>query len=177
MEKWGAKGTNVSGTWAPLNFLEFGATILPIAREKKIEWYYTNEMPADSWMKQEFDDSVWKKGMAGFGPKDYYSSTTEWNKIPDIWIRNNFELTNVSDNGLALIVNYNDDAEIYINGILIGSYSGACSNYTTLKLGKRVNEILKPGKNVIAIHCKWTGGNRYIDAGLKEYKIKKMIFI
>jgi len=172
-KKWSSKGTNVSGNWAPLNFLEFGSTLLPIARDKKIEWSYTNEKPADNWMKPEFNDADWKKGIAGFGPKGYHSSNTDWSAVPDIWVRNTFELSQVSNEGLALIANYNDDAEIYINGTLIGSYSGACSNYTTLKLGKRVNELLKQGNNVIAIHCKWTGGNRYIDAGLKEYKIKK----
>jgi len=170
-KKWSSKGTNVSGGWAPLSFLEFGNTLLPTAQEKKIEWNYTTEKPADNWSSADFNDASWNKGTAGFGPMGYHISTTEW-LTPDIWIRNSFDVSNVSNDGLAVIVNYNDDAEIYINGKLIGAYKGACSNYITLKTGKRVNEFLHPGKNVIAIHCKWTGGNRYIDAGIKEYKIK-----
>jgi len=170
-KKWASKGTNVSGTWAPLNLIEFGNVILPTAKEKKIEWKYTIEQPSDDWYKNEFTDASWKSGTAGFGPAGYHQTTTEW-LTPDIWVRNTFELNAVSNEGLALIVNWNDDAEIYINGKLIGAYSGACSNYKVIKLGKRVNEILNKGKNTIAIHCKWTGGNRYIDAGLKEYKIK-----
>ena len=171
-KKWASKGTNVKGTWAPINFLELGNTIVPTAREKKIEWSYTTDLPAEDWMKTEFNDTAWKKGIAGFGPKGYNQSTTEW-ITPDIWVRQVFEMNELSNEGLALFVNWNDDADIYINGKLIGSYSGACSNYTLIKLGKKVNEVLSKGKNIIAIHCKWTGGNRYIDAGLKEYKMKK----
>lgn len=171
-KKWASKGTNVTGTWAPLNLLEFGKTILPVAKEKKIEWSYITEQPAGDWMKTEFNDSNWKKGLAGFGPMGYHQTTTEW-LTPDIWMRNTFECAGISNEGLALNINYNDDAEVYINGKLVGSYSGACSGYKIVKLGMRVDEILVKGKNVISIHCKWTGGNRYSDAGLKEYKIKK----
>ncbi len=170
--KWFGRGTNVKGNWAPLNFPVFGKILLPTAKEKKIEWKYCNEQPSDNWMKNQFDDANWKKGEAGFGPKGYFQSATEWNAYPDIWLRNSFEVDTPSEEGLALIINYNDDAEIYINGNLVGSYSGACSNLKVIKLNKKVNELLVPGKNTIAIHCKWTGGNRYIDAGLKEYKIK-----
>lgn len=171
-KKWVSKGTNVTGEWAPINFLELGKTIVPTAKEKKIEWNYTTVQPSDGWMNVEFNDAAWKKGIAGFGPKGYHQTTTEW-LTPDIWVRQVFELNELSDDGLALVANWNDDADIYINGKLIGNYSGACSGYTLLKLGKKVNEILVKGKNAIAIHCRWTDGNRYIDAGLKEYKIKK----
>ena len=169
-KKWSAKGTDVTGEWAPLKFLKFGKTILPTAREEKIDWTYTTVKPADGWMNTEFNDSDWDKGPAGFGPKGYFNTNTEW-LTTDIYIRNTFNCINPSDKGLALIVNWNDDAEIYLNGKLLGSYSGACSNYTTLKLGGTAKQFLRKGNNVIAIHCKWTDGNRYIDAGLKEYDL------
>jgi hypothetical protein len=141
--------------------------ILKTSREQGHEWAYTTEKPDDNWFAADFDDTAWKKGEAGFGYDVRGASIrTEW-KSDDIWIRRSFDLEQVPPTGdVAIRINHDDDAEVYINGKLVQKMPGCPGGYKDYVLIDQIRSVIKPGKNSIAIHCRNTGGVQFIDAGL-----------
>ena len=167
--KWVGKGTNIKGTWAPLKINVLNSKpLLQTSLQKGIVWKYTADKPADDWFKTTFTDNNWKSGEAGFGSKDISIARTEW-KTSDIWIRQVFDIKEVSSKKLGISVRHDEDAEIYINGVLCGSISGFSGRYEPILLDKKVKDVLHIGKNTIAVHCHQTVGGQFIDAGLFEY--------
>ena len=67
-------------------------------------------------------------------------------------------------------MHHDEDAEVYINGVLAAKASGYTTSYTEFPLTAAARKALKAGRNAIAIHCRQTGGGQYIDAGLVEVK-------
>ena len=168
-DKWIGKGTNISGSWAPLsiNVLK-SKTILPTSAQTGIEWKYTTDKPTGNWFQPGFSDNNWKSGQAGFGSREIRISRTPW-KTSDIWIRRTFELKEVSNQKLAISIQHDEDAEVYLNGKLCATVTGFTGKYEPVLLEKKVNEVLQKGLNSIAIHCHQTEGGQFIDAGLLEY--------
>jgi hypothetical protein len=68
---------------------------------------------------------------------------------------------------------HDEDAEIYLNGVEAARVSGFTTDYETIPISAKARATLKPGKNLIAIHCHQTGGGQYIDAGLVEIRETK----
>ncbi len=167
--KWVGKGSNVTGSWAPLVMKDLVSTpILPTSQQKGIVWKYTNDKPSADWFKTTFEDNKWNSGQGGFGSADISIARTEW-KTPDIWIRQEFEIKELSTKELGISIRYDEDAEVYINGILYGSVVGFTGRYEPILLEKTIKEVLHSGENTIAIHCHQTIGGQFIDAGLFEY--------
>src|SRR5688572_10993754 len=81
-------------------------------------WRYTTDKPSGDWLKPEFDSSSWNEGRAGFGTTGTPGSIigTEW-KTADIWLRREFNVTG-KPSELKLLMCHDEDAEVYINGIL-----------------------------------------------------------
>lgn len=144
-------------------------TVAKAADSAKIKWQYTTEKPADNWQIVDFDDSAWKTGTGGFGTKDTPGAIvgTEWN-TSDIWIRRVFDIDDKKLGKLYLNVHHDEDAKVYINGVLAADLTGWTSSYTLIKVSKAAQNAIKLGKNTIAIHCRQTTGGQYIDAGLVE---------
>jgi hypothetical protein len=56
--------------------------------------------------------------MGGFGSRDNLSTVrTEWT-TGHIWLRREFTMPEGTWDDLLLLVNHDDDAEVYINGVL-----------------------------------------------------------
>jgi hypothetical protein len=149
--------------------------VVPTAREKKdITWRYTLEMPADGWFGNDFDDKDWKEGAGGFGTKMTPGSVvgTEW-KTNDIWLRREFTLPDEKFTTLHLLIHHDEDAEVYINGVLAVKVSGYTTDYVEEPISAEAMKALKPGKNRVAVHCKQTGGGQYIDVGIGSDKVSK----
>lgn len=142
-----------------------------------VSWRYTTEEPAAGWEQPGFDDSAWKRGNAGFGDISQPDARvrTKWS-TPEIWIRRTFQFSGVTpDNlqALSLRMFYDEDSEVYINGVLATTVKGYNTTYQLLNISEAARAALKlDGDNVIAIHTLQTGGGQYIDAGfsLRSYQ-------
>jgi hypothetical protein len=143
-------------------------TLVPDARTQPATWKYTTDKPADGWQTAAFDDAAWKTGQAGFGAANPPGSVvkTEWN-TPEIWVRRAFDLpAGVTLTDPQLAMHHDEDAEVYLNGVLAVTVTGYTTAYDEFPITREAAASLKPGKNTIAIHVKQTGGGQYIDAGL-----------
>ncbi|HOM71637.1 MAG TPA: hypothetical protein PLP86_05270, partial [Armatimonadota bacterium] len=131
------------------------------------EWNYTIEKPTDDWFKPEFNDSSWQKGYGGFGEKDGWESyiRTPWS-TSDIWLRQEFTVNNLKIDKSILVVHYDNGTEVYLNGVQIWKGEGWNDRYSGFEVTEAVKKAIKPGKNVIAIHCNEEEGGQYIDAAL-----------
>ena len=147
--------------------------IIPVvatSKGKGVEWRYTFQQPGKGWLKIAFDDSAWKKGPGGFGTKTTPGSVvrTVWDG-KDIWLRREFTLPQGTYHDLQLLVHHDEDAEIYLNGVLACKLAEYRSDYGPAKIGKEARAALKiGGKNVLAVHCNQERGGQYIDVGLVD---------
>jgi hypothetical protein len=140
--------------------------ILP--RKENI-WRYTTDKPNDKWMEASFDDSKWKSGKAGFGTKITPGGVvrTEW-KTDDIWIRRAVELSAFRLNEPKLLMHHDDDAEVFVNGVLAVKVSGYTTGYRPFAISAEARRALHPGKNLMAVHCHQYTGGQYIDVWLRD---------
>jgi hypothetical protein len=145
--------------------------LVPSSREKAQTWQYTLTKPADGWYKPDFKAEDWKTGPGGFGTKGTPGAVvrTVW-KTDNIWIRREFDLPEGDLGEVYLLMHHDEDAQVYINGVLAVRTRGYITGYEEFALTEAGQKALKPGKNVIAIHCRQTGGGQYIDAGLVRLK-------
>ncbi len=148
--------------------------VVPTSQEKGLPWRYALEKPAGDWFKADFDDSKWKSGVGGFGTKGTPGAAvrTEW-KTNNIWARRTFALPKGAHNDLVLLMHHDDDAEVYLNGVLAVKTAAWTSSYQEFAIRPEALAALKPGKNVLAIHCLQRTGGQYIDAGLIRLRVPK----
>ena len=144
-------------------------TIVPTSQNRKIEWRYTTSKPDYGWQNAAFNDSNWNKGRGGFGTKGTPGSVvrTEW-KSSDIWIRRTFELKDKKLSQPHLSIHHDEDAEVYINGVLAAKLSGYTTSYMQVPIEEAASNALKVGSNCLAVHCRQTAGGQYIDVGLVD---------
>jgi hypothetical protein len=148
--------------------------VVPTSQDKGQTWRYTIDKPADGWFKPDFKDADWKEGPGGFGTKGTPGAVvrTEW-KTDDIWIRREITLPDDPLTDPQLVVHHDEDVEVYLNGVLAFKASGFITDYEDATITKEAVAALKPGKNVIAVHCKQTTGGQYVDVGMIEIKKPK----
>jgi predicted amidohydrolase YtcJ len=145
--------------------------VVPTSQEKAQMWRYLTEKPADDWFKAGFDDHSWPEAPGGFGTKGTPGSVvrTEW-KNDDIWIRREFTLPEEKFGTLELLLHHDEDAEVYINGVLAAKVPGYVTGYDEVPISEEALKVLKPGKNLFAVHCHQTAGGQYIDVGIVAVK-------
>ncbi len=131
-------------------------------------WWHTFERPADNWMRPDFDHSRWRVGPGGFGDKGVpgAKARTPWN-TPAIWLRLPFDLKE-RPKAPALLWHHDDDAEVYINGVLAAQSDGFLVRYEVVPIAPQAAAALKVGANTLALRCTYAGGGRYIDATLVD---------
>ena len=141
--------------------------VMATAEREPQVWQFTTKPPSDTWMTSDFNSADWSQGKAGFGagnPAPPNSKIrTNWS-TPEIWLRRTFELKELSAGNLYLRMHHDEDCVVYLNGKEVAQFTGYVTNYFNLAVTAK--GLLKHGPNVIAIHCKQTGGGQYLDAGL-----------
>ncbi|MBS0198069.1 MAG: beta-galactosidase [Planctomycetes bacterium] len=143
-------------------------TIIATAPTAHATWKYTTDKPADGWFAPDFGDQSWKSGTGSFGTHHTPGAHigTEWN-TSDIWIRRTFDL-GVDLNNPRLLIHHDEDAEVYIDGVLAGTFKGYTSAYALEPIAPEAAAKLTKGKHTLAIHCHQTNGGQNIDAGIAE---------
>ncbi|MFG0330494.1 MAG: glycoside hydrolase family 2 protein [Phycisphaerales bacterium] len=141
--------------------------VVPSSRDDPQEWRYTTEPPNEDWHREDFDDSLWKTGPGGFGRAETPGAVvrTEWT-TQDIWLRQTVMMFEVPEGDIRLLVHHDEDATIYINGVLAAELEGYTTSYVDVPIRPEAREALRVGKNMFAVHCRQTGGGQYIDLGL-----------
>jgi hypothetical protein len=141
--------------------------LVPTAPTERVTWQFTLEKPAEGWFKPGFDASAWKEGPAGFGTRGTPGAVvrTEW-KTEDIWLRREFAMQDSNAGNLRLLMHHDEDAEVYLNGVLAVKVPGFTTDYEKFEISPEAKGALKPAGNVMAVHCHQTAGGQYIDAGI-----------
>jgi hypothetical protein len=146
--------------------------IVATSREQPQTWRYCEEAPAGDWQLAEFDATSWKAGPGGFGTEGTPGTAvrTRWASA-ELWLRRDFELS--ADalppeqlSRLQLAVHHDDACEIYLNGVLAAKLDGFTVEYKNVPIAVDAVTALRPGRNVLAVHCSQTTGGQYIDVGL-----------
>jgi beta-galactosidase/beta-glucuronidase len=128
---------------------------------------------ASGWNSNvNYNVSTWQEGAAGFGngnPPNSKTRTT-WD-TETIYLRKQITLpANLSEEDkadLKLSVYYDEDFDLYINGVLAASAKGYSTSYNLFDIYPAAKSILKYGEeNLFAIRCIQTGGGQYIDLGV-----------
>lgn len=155
---------------APLEVRALAAT----SEAAPVSWRYVISEPSGNWPEADHDDSAWTEAPGGFGTRGTPGGVirTEWNGR-DIWLRRGFFLPDSfrpdASSRIALRIHHDEDAEVYLNGVRAAELPRWTQGYTEITLTADSIRALRPGRNVMAIHCHQNGGGQYIDAGLLEY--------
>jgi hypothetical protein len=168
--KYASRDQTKAANFAPMPKPPVLMNVLPTAEEdRRARWRYTTQRPPSGWFQPGFDDAAWKQGNAGFGTEGTPGAVvrTVWN-TPDLWLRREFTMPEGKWADLHLRVHHDEDVEIYINGVLAASASGFTTQYEELSIHAAAKAVLKPGPNLVAVHCRQTGGGQYIDVGLSD---------
>ena len=141
--------------------------VVSSSRLIKQGWQYSLTRPSKDWMQPSFDDQKWKNGLGGFGKQGTPSLNlgTDW-QTQDIWLRRSFQLKEVPADGLKLSLLYDEDTEVYLNGVLAFSVKGFSKEYREVSISPEARKTLKKGDNLMAVHCWNDGGGQAIDVGL-----------
>lgn len=166
-QKWFSRDQTQSAKWAPLPTPPKIVTVLPAADTAPAVWRYTVNPPGQDWYQLGFDDASWSEGKSGFGTAGTPGAVigTTWN-TDDIWLRREVEFPLGDTKNWQAWLHHDEDAEVYFNGLLGLKVDGWVSAYEEQPLTAAGMAALKPGKNLIAIHCHQTTGGQYIDFGL-----------
>ena len=139
--------------------------LIPTSEEQPIKWQFCTTKPADDWFTASFNANDWSVGLAPFG-HDLPGVNAIW-QTADIWIRRSFSLPTNYPKTLELLVKHDEDAEIYLNGVLAATLHGFHNDsYLTVPISAEALAALKDGDNTLAAHCLNTIGGQIIDVGL-----------
>ena len=131
------------------------------------DWFYTTKKPTDDWSDVGFVNKAWFKAKGGFGNANPPKSAiaTKWD-TEEIWMRTTFGLTSIPDS-LILEIHHDEDVDVFLNGGLIYEAKGYTTDYEPVVLDGKALDLLQTGKNVVAVHCRQSGGGQYIDLALR----------
>lgn len=169
-KKWAARDkTRVNGPWA---HLPEPPQVIEVVKTGATIWRFTTQQPGADWLRPEFNDAAWPRAPGGFGTRGTPNTDvkTVWNTA-DIWLRAEITIPEGNYNELQLNLYHDEDAEVYINGQQAARLSGYTTDYELVPIGSRA--VLKPGKNLFAIHCHQTQGGQFIDLGIVDIRTVK----
>lgn len=143
------------------------ATVL---RGAEVPWQYTTTDPGKGWQQPGFAARDWQEGVGGFGRAGTpgLRCQTPW-LTPDIWLRGLFEVkSDLTGHELVSQTYYDEDVEVYLNGVLALQTQGYVTALVALPLRPEAQKALRPGLNTIAVHCHQTVGGQGVEVVLLD---------
>ena len=125
---------------------------------------YTTSTPASDWASESFNDQAWASGLAPFGHA-LPGVQTDWSN-GDIWLRQTFEADAAAFKAAALVIFYDEDTEVFVNGQSLWKRNGFTTTYDTFAVTEPLRKVLKQGRNTLAVHTHQTAGGQFIDLAL-----------
>jgi serine/threonine protein kinase len=130
-------------------------------------WRFTNNKPASGWAAIEFPDADWQRvpivhGATNYSPRSNRTVTPGTN----LWLRRTFELADVPAGKLVFRLSRNHDAEIFINGIQAAPAVDWTDADILTPCSDAGRAALKPGGNVLAVHCQYADGGAPVEVGI-----------
>src|SRR5262249_48371351 len=94
-------------------------TLVATSEEAGQKWRWTTWRATNGWEKPGYDDSKWKEGEGGFGTKGTPGAVvrTTWS-TKSIWLRRVVEVKGKVQGEVMLRLHHDEDADVYINGVL-----------------------------------------------------------
>ena len=71
---------------------------------------------------------------------------------------------------IVLRMFHDEDVQVFLNGVEIAREKGYLTDYVDFPIPR--TDLLKTGRNVLAICCRQTEGGQYIDAGIVVERAK-----
>ncbi len=143
--------------------------VVATSRSEGQLWRYTTASPGPGWTKPGFDDASWREGLGGFGRTREAGTRvrTPWTSR-DLWMRRTFVLAGGRLKDPELFVWHDEDAEIYVDGVLADSLPGFDQAYEVLPMSEAARRALTPGTHTLAVHVRNTVGGQYMDVGIVD---------
>ena len=150
-------------------------TLVPTSQQDAAELAVHAQKPGDGWFAADFDDKSWKNGPGGFGTQD----------TPGTVVRHRMERPRHLDSPRVRTFSRATPAGRRTRtlrstttktprSISTASWPQrwAATPPTTFRPASRQAAMaaLHAGRNMIAVHCKQTGGGQYIDVGIVGVK-------
>jgi hypothetical protein len=149
-------------------------------QEDSIKWKYSTETPPRDWFTEDFNDSLWQPGIAGFGHRGrhrIFGNGTPWDTT-SLWMRQEFILDDIPQGRLYFnVLAYNTVASVYVNGTKMGVFTPTDDFHEMTDFDLALKEVLRQGTNTLAVYSyaakppvnKQTGKKRqFIDVGIIE---------
>jgi len=135
-------------------------------------WRYTRERPAHNWMEPDFDAAGWNEGKGAFGNKDGFNRfiQTPW-RSENIWLRAIFSYDGAAFDKALLVIHYDDNTTVYLNGKTIFSRERWNDAYEGVDVTDAVRAAIREGENHIAVHTWQSHGGQFIDMALLTAKM------
>ncbi len=127
------------------------------------DWRYVLQNPGEGWQSTQFDDTRWNIGKGGFGTRETPAARigTTW-RGKQIWLRKTFDFK-TSIARPAIFIHHDEDAEVFLNGKLIGAFKEWSTDYQVVPLTDQQRSSLRDGNNLLAVHCRQSTGGQFID--------------
>ena len=134
---------------------------------ERVRWRFTTNQPEPAWLQADYNDAAWSQGIGGFGSEETPGALvgTAWS-TDDLWLRREFILEPGDYRNAQFQWHHDEDAEIYLNGVLAAQAPGFSTGYFETNINAAASATLKPGRNCLAVHCHQTTGGQYIDVGI-----------
>ena len=140
--------------------------LVPTSAQTGAIWRWTTDTPADGWNAPGFDAASWRESAAPFGTQS--TARTKWDS-PDIWLRREVVLPTGRITAPQLTMFHDEDAEVFINGVLAASAAGFNTEYEDFALSPAAQALIQPGaKLLVAVHVRQTVGSQLFDLGMTD---------
>ena len=149
-------------------------------QDDSVLWKYTVEAPGPGWQAEHFSDTAWQTGVTGFGYRGRHmfpSDGSPWD-TNSIWLRKDFDVDCMPQGELYLnIISYHTVSTVYVNGRKLAVFRPTDNFHQMTDFSADLHQLLRTGRNHIAVHGYSTdvpadpddGRKRqFIDAGIIE---------